>query len=158
MKNYTRGNATVTIQQDMQDMFMGFIHTVAPNAGKIMEEELQRIEKQAVQDWPKRRPKLERDREGNIISSEERSLQSYKKFRRGMKVDANGNFVVFLKNTAPYSYMIKYGVKIDSRNASGKHIVQPSGRRVATETLVKPHRKTAKRVVKALADDLMKRV
>jgi hypothetical protein len=156
MKNYTRGNATVTIQQDMQDMFMGFIHTVAPNAGKIMEEELQRIEKQAVRDWPKRKPQIRTDAEGNVVFFRKTSKESWKKFERGMKVDANGNFIVFLKNTAPYSYVIKYGV--DSENYQSQDIVQPQGRRVADETMVKPHRKTANRVVKALADDLMKRV
>lgn len=156
MKNYTHGNATVTIQQDMQDMFMGFIHTVAPNAGKIMEEELQRIEKQAVLDWPKRKPQIRTDAEGNVVFFRKTSKESWKKFERGMKVDANGNFIVFLKNTAPYSYVIKYGV--DSENYQSQDIVQPQGRRVATETMVKPHRKTANRVIKALADDLIKRV
>jgi len=156
MKNYTRGNATVTIQQDMQDMFMGFIHTVAPNAGKIMEEELQRIEKQAVRDWPKRKPQIRTDAEGNVVFFRKTSKESWKKFERGMKVDVNGNFVVFLKNTAPYSYVIKYGV--DSENYQSQDIVQPQGRSVASETLVKPHRKTANKVVKALSDDLIKRV
>lgn len=156
MKSYTRGNATVTVDQDMESMFMGFLHTVAPNAGKIMEEELARIEKEAIRDWPKRKPQVRTDDQGNIVFFRKTSKESWKKFQRGMKVDANGNFVVFLKNTAPYSYMIKYGV--DSENYQSRDIVQPQGRRVATETLVKPHRKTANRVVKALADDLMKRV
>lgn len=156
MKSYTRGNATVTVTQDMESMFMGFLHTVAPNAGKIMEEELANIEKAAVRDWPKRKPQIRTDDQGNIVFFRKTSKESYKKFQRGMKVDANGNFVVFLKNTAPYSYMIKYGE--DSENYQSRDIVQPQGRRVADETLVKPHRKTANRVIKALADDLMKRV
>ena len=156
MKNYKSGNATVTINQDMEDMFMGFLNTVAPNAGKIMDEELAKIEKQAARDWPKRKPQIRTDDQGNVVFFRKTSKESYKKFKRGMKVDANGNFVVFLKNTAPYSYMIKYGE--DSENFQSRDIVQPQGRRVATETLVKPHRKTANRVIKALADDLMKRV
>ena len=52
--------------------------------------------------------------------------------------------------------MIKYGV--DSENSRRQDIVMPRGKRVATETLVKPHNKTANKVVKALADDLMKKV
>ena len=156
MKSYSRGNATVTVDQDMQSMFMGFLHTVAPNAGKIMEKELAKIEKEAIKDWPKRQPMIRRDRQGNIIESKKTTLESYKKFRRGVKIDANGNFVVFLKNTAPYSYMIKYGES--SRNYRRQHIVQPQGRRVASETLIKPHRKTAKNVTKALGEDLMKRI
>lgn len=156
MKSYTRGNATVQVDQDMESMFMGFLHTVAPNAGKIMEEELAKIEKEAIRDWPKRKPIIKRDREGNIIESKKTSLESYKKFKRGIKIDSNGKFVVFLKNTAPYSYMIKYGES--SRNYRTQHIVQPQGRRVANETLIKPHRKTANNVTKALGEDLMKRI
>lgn len=156
MKKYTSGNATVTIQEDMQDMFMGFLKTVAPGAEAIMDEELKRIEKAAVLDWPKRKPQVRRDAEGNVVFSRKTSLESYKRFKRGMSVDANGNFIVFLKNTAPYSYIIRYGV--DSENWRRHDIIQPTGRRVADETLVKPHRKTANRVVKALANDLIKRL
>jgi hypothetical protein len=156
MKNYSSGNATVTIQEDMQQMFMGFLKTVAPNAEAIMDAELKRIEKEAEKDWPKRKPIIRRDSQGQIVFFRKTSLESYKKFKRGMKVDANGNFVVFLKNTAPYSYMIKYGE--DSENWKSQDIIKPQGKRVADETLVKPHRKTANKVIKALANDLAKRV
>lgn len=156
MKNYKSGNATVTIQEDMQDMFLGFLKTVAPAAEAIMTEELQRIEKEAVKDWPKRKPQIRRNADGDIVFSRKTSLESYKQFKRGMKIDSNGNFIVFLKNTAPYSYVIKYGV--DSENWRRQDIIKPQGKRVADETLVKPHRKTANKVVKALANDLIKRV
>lgn len=156
MKNYKSGNATVTIQEDMQDMFLGFLKTVAPAAEAIMTEELQRIEKEAVKDWPKRKPQIRRNADGDIVFARKTSLESYKQFKRGMKIDANGNFIVFLKNTAPYSYVIKYGV--DSENWRRQDIIKPQGKRVADETLVKPHRKTANKVVKALANDLIKRV
>lgn len=156
MKNYKSGNATVTIQEDMQDMFLGFLKTVAPAAEEIMTKELQRIEKEAVKDWPKRKPQIRRNADGDIVFSRKTSLESYKQFKRGMKIDSNGNFIVFLKNTAPYSYVIKYGV--DSENWRRQDIIKPQGKRVADETLVKPHRKTANKVVKALANDLIKRV
>lgn len=156
MTKYTKGNATVSIDQDMQEMFMGFLKTVAPGAEEIMQKELKTIEDQAQQDWPKRKPIIKRDANGNVIFSKKTSLESYKKFQRGMKIDANGNFVVFLKNTAPYSYVIKFGQ--DSENWKRQDIVQPQGKRVADELLIKPHRKSANKVVKALANDLMKRV
>lgn len=156
MTKYTKGNATVSIDQDMQQMFMGFLKTVAPGAEEIMQKELKTIEDQAQQDWPKRKPIIKRDANGNVIFSKKTSLESYKKFQRGMKIDANGNFVVFLKNTAPYSYVIRFGQ--DSENWKRQDIVQPQGKRVADELLIKPHRKSANKVVKALANDLMKRV
>lgn len=155
MKKYSSGNATVTIQEDMTEMFMGFLKLVAPGAESIMDAELKRIEKEAVADWPKRKPVVKRDKQGNFTTERE-TKESYKKFKRGIKVDAHGKVIVFLKNTAPYSYMIKYGV--DSENSRSRHIMMPKGKRVATETLVKPHNKTANMVVKALADDLMKKV
>lgn len=155
MKKYSSGNATVTVQEDMTEMFMGFLKLVAPGAEAIMNAELQRIEKEAKKDWPKRKPIAKRDKQGNY-TTERVSKESFKKFKRGIKVDASGKVIVFLKNTAPYSYMIKYG--IDSENSRRQDIIRPQGKRVATETLVKPHNKTANKVVKALADDLMKKV
>ena len=72
------------------------------------------------------------------------------------RLDANGNVVVYLKNTAPYSYMIRYGE--DAQNAAGGSIIAPQGKRVADETLLKPMRKQANKVVKALANDLTRRL
>lgn len=155
MKKYSSGNATVTVQEDITEMFMGFLKLVAPGAEAIMNAELKRIEKEAKKDWPKRKPIVKRDKQGNF-RTERVSKDSFKKFKRGIKVDSHGKVIVFLKNTAPYSYMIKYGE--DSENSRRQDIIKPQGKRVATETLVKPHNKTANMVVKALADDLMKKV
>ncbi len=51
---------------------------------------------------------------------------------------------------------MKFGV--DSENNRGQDIIQPQGKRVSNELMVKPHRKAAKKVVEALADDLMRRI
>ena len=37
MKKYSSGNATVTVQEDMTQMFMGFLKLVAPGAEAIMD-------------------------------------------------------------------------------------------------------------------------
>ncbi len=149
--------ATIEVEDVFQDTLKQLLKTVAPNAQAIMEEELKRIEKEAVKDWPRRSPVMRRSAEtGKIKFYRDNSQESYKKFRRGVTVKAGGQFTVFLKNTAPYSYYIKFGV--DSKNSEGQEIVQPRGRNVSNETLVKPHRKTANKVVKALSEDLMKRV
>lgn len=156
MKKYTSGKATVQIQEDMQEMFVGFLKLVAPSAEAIMDKELKRIEKQAMMDWPKRKPIIRRNSEGDITSAVKVSKESYKRFKRGIKVDAHGKIIVFLRNTAPYSWAIKYGE--DSENWRRQDIIKPQGKRVANETLVKPHRKTANKVVKALGEDLVKKV
>lgn len=155
-RKYKKGSSTVQIDQDMEEMFMGFLSQVAPGAKKIMDEDLATIQKQAQEDWPRRQPIIRTNESGEVTFSRRTSLESWKKFRRGVKVDSNGNFVVYLINTAPYSWAIKFGV--DSKNNQGQDIIQPTGRRVATELLVKPHRKSSRKVVKALADDLMKRI
>lgn len=151
-----QGKASATFDQDIDQLFTGLLDTVAPNARLIMDQSLQTIETEAVQQWPRRKPKLIRGEGGRIIESRDESKKSYRKFVRGFRVDSDGKLVVYLKNTAPYSYMIKYGV--DSENYRRQDIVQPQGRNVANETLIKPIRKTANAVVRALAADLFTRV
>lgn len=155
-KQYKTGNATVEIKEDMEDMFLNFLKTVAPNAEKIMDETLREIEAQAVKDWPKRKPQIRRNKEGDITFFRETSKKSWRMFRRGIRISAGGQIIVYLKNTAPYSWAMKFGE--DSRNKDGKEIIQPQGRRVATELMVKPLNKSSRKVVKALAEDLMKRI
>lgn len=155
MAKYTSGNAEIHIDQDLS-FLSKFISTVLPSASKIMEEELERIEKEAQREWPKRKPIVRTDANGKIVFFKETSKESWRLFKRGITVDANGNLVVYMKNTAPYSYVIRFGE--DSKNAQGKEIIQPSGKNVSQELLIKPHRKSANKVVKALANDLEKRL
>jgi hypothetical protein len=153
---HTTKRATIEVEEIFQDTLQQVLKTVAPNAQAIMDQELKRIEKDAVRDWPRRKPKIRRDKEGKVVFYKDESQESFRQFRRGATVTVNGQFTVFLKNTAPYSFYIRYGV--DSENGKGQDILQPQGRNVASETLVKPHKKTANKVVKALSEDLMKRV
>lgn len=155
-KSYKTGNATVEIPQDMTQMFLDVLKRVAPNAERIMEETLQEIEREAKKEWPKRKPRIRKDKEGKITFFRETSKKSYTKFERGIRVTARGDIEVYLKNTAPYSWAIKFGG--DSRNKDGDEIIQPQGRRVATELMVKPLRKSSRKVVKALSRDLGKRI
>ena len=148
--------ATVEVEEVFQDVLQQVLKTVAPNAQAIMDQELKKIEKEAIQDWPRRKPVSRTDETGRTTYFRDNSRESWKKFRRGAKILPGGQFSGFLRNTAPYSYYRKYGV--DSENNRRQDILQPQGRNVASETLIKPHRKTANKVVKALSDDLMKRV
>lgn len=153
---FTTGNASVSFGSDLEDFYTGFLDKVAPGAKKIIDETLKKIEEQAQKDWPRRKPQVRTDSEGRIVFFREVSKNSYQKFERGFRIDANGDLVGFLKNTAPYAFTIKFGV--DSENWQGKDIIFPTGRRVATELMVKPLRRGSRRVVKALADDLARKV
>jgi hypothetical protein len=119
MKKFKTGNATVEIEQDLGEMFLGFLKFVAPNAERIMDEELDKIEEEALKDWPQRKPIVRTNKDGD-------------------------------------SYVMRFGV--DSKNKDGKDIIQPQGKRVADELMIKPLRRSANRVVKALAEDLKKRL
>lgn len=155
-KTYKTGKSSVVIQEDMEEMFLGFLDLVIPNAKKIMDEELQRIQKEAEKNWPKRQPIIRYDRDGNIAFFRKTSKESFKMFKRGIRISGQGEIIVFLKNTARYSWAIKFGE--DSKNQQGREIILPQGKRAADELMVKPIKKTSKNVVKALAADLMKRI
>jgi hypothetical protein len=79
MSKYTKGNAGIEISEDMEAMFLGFLKTVAPNAEKIMDDALSRIEKEAKKDWPKRKPQIRRNRDGEIVFFRETSKKSFSK-------------------------------------------------------------------------------
>jgi len=151
-KTIKSGNASVNLDQDMSRFFLDVLRRAAPEAEKIMSEAFEQIERDAKQSWPKRRP-VRKFRGGKVIFVDE-SKNSWNQFERGARVDSQGNLVVYLKNTAPYSYVIKFGQ--DSRNKDGKDIIQPQGKRAAQELLIKPLNKSTRRIVKALADELFK--
>lgn len=155
-KQIKNGRATITLDQDLQQFYSGLLNTVAPNAKRIMDDAMAQIEKNATEDWPKRQPIIRKDKEGKIVFYRDVSQKSYRAFVRGFRVDPNGQLVSYLKNTAPYSYMIRYGQ--DSKNASGSDIIAPTGQNVSNETMIKPMKKNANAVVKALADDLAKKL
>ena len=153
---FAKGNVTATFDTNLDQMFTGLLNTVAPNAARIMQQTLTDIEVEAIPDWPKRQPIERFNKEGKRTFYRDDSKNSWRMFVRGTRLDANGNVVVFLKNTAPYSFMVRYGE--DPTNNRGQPIIGAQGKRVADETLTKPMRKKANAVVKALANDLTGRI
>jgi len=151
----TKGNAGIVIDTDLQEFYTGFLDKVAPNAKQIIDSSLEEIQRGAVRDWPVRPPEI-REKDGKIVFFRITTKESWKKFERGYRITPDGGFEGYLRNTAPYSWAIKFGV--DSENNQGRDIIQPQGRRVATELMVKPQKKQSKKVISALADDLMRRI
>jgi hypothetical protein len=156
MKKFTTKRAGIEIDTDLQDFYTGFLDKVAPNARKILTDEMEKIEREAKKDWPVRKPQIRKDKEGNVVFYREVTKGSWKMFERGFRITANGDFEAYLVNRAPYSWAIKFGV--DSENNRGQDIIQPQGKRVAQELMIKPQRKASRKIVKALADDLMRRI
>jgi len=150
------GNASVEFDSDMTDFFLSAVKTILPNAERIMRESIEQIEREAVEDWPKKKWTKSYDRKTRQFTVKDESQKSYKKFQRGMRVDPDGSIVIYLKNTADYSWAIKFGV--DSRNKDGKAILQPRGKKAARELLFKPLTKASRKVIKALSEDLNRRL
>lgn len=118
----TKGNATISIDTDLQALYTGFFAKVAPNAKKIIDGTLEEIERQAKKDWPVRKPQVRRDRDGKVRFFRKTSRGSHKRFKRGYRINADGSFEGYLRNNAPYAWAIKYG--IDSEDAQGRDIIQ----------------------------------
>jgi len=156
MKKFTTKRAGIEIDTDLQDFYTGFLDKVAPNARKILTDEMEKIEREAKKDWPVRKPQIRKDKEGNVVFYREVTKGSWKMFERGFRITANGDFEAYLVNRAPYSWAIKFGV--DSENNRGQDIIQPQGKRVAQELMIKPQKKASRKIVKALADDLIRRI
>lgn len=154
-KSWKSGSAEVSINNDAK-MLLKMVNTVLPSASKIMQEELSRIEREAQTEWPRRQPMIRKDEQGNTVFIKQTSKGSWRLWEQGVKVRADGTLDVYLRNTAAYSFYIKFG--IDSKNSKGEDIVQPTGKNVSQTLLIAPHRKTANKVVKALADDAARRL
>ena len=144
------GNAAVEFSGDMSEFFLGAIKKILPNAEKIMTESLEKIEREAKTEWPKRKPRRVFNRKTRQWTIKNESKESYKKFQRGIRVDPDGGVVVFLKNTASYSFAIKFGV--DSKNKDGRPILQPQGEKgksgAASKTITQIVKKSGKSIIK----------
>tara|TARA_R110000803_G_scaffold7436_8_gene23976 strand:- start:2974 stop:3447 length:474 start_codon:yes stop_codon:yes gene_type:complete len=154
-KTITTGRASVTMDKDMTAFFLGPLKKIIPNFEATVKKELDKIEKEAEANWPKRQPRKKYNRRTGTFSFIDESQNSWKKFKRGIRIDPNGDIVVYLKNTASYSWAIKYGK--DPKTKTGERIIEPQGKRAAQELLIKPMRKSSKVIVNALAKDLFKR-
>lgn len=145
------GSASMSIKQNLDDVFGDFFDFVSPNSRDVIEREFTRIETEAKKIWPKRQPDIRRSREtGRVTYYKDRSQDSWEKWRRGYRVDVAGNLVIFLENYAKYAWAIKYGE--DPINARGRQIIRPLGKRVAIEAVFSPFRKGARKVVQEIAD------
>jgi len=146
--------ASIEIDQNLQQFYTGFLDTVAPNLKREIESSLEKIEREAKKNWPVRQPITRTSGSTTVIR--ETSKGSWKKFERGFRIVQGGFFEGYLRNNAPYAWAIKFGK--NSKNNSGANIQYRTGIRVSEELMIKPQRTDADRVVKALADDLVRRL
>tara|TARA_R110000737_G_scaffold351994_2_gene396093 strand:+ start:240 stop:704 length:465 start_codon:yes stop_codon:yes gene_type:complete len=147
--------AEIEIDTNLQDFYTGFLDTVAPNLKKVLDTTLQGIQKEAEKNWPVRKPEITFNNLGEEVIKKT-TKDSWKMFERGFRIVEGGQIEAYLRNTAQYSWAIKFGE--NSQNNRKQQIIMPVGKRAATELMIKPQEKETDKVVKALADDLIKRL
>ena len=156
MNRHTTRRAGIEIDTDLQEFYTGFLDKIAPNARKILEDTLKKIEIDAKDNWPVRQPEIKKDREDNVTSIKIVSKGSWNMFEKGFRILSDGSFEAYLWNRVPYSWAIKFGE--DSKNNRGQDIAVSKGKKVANELMIKPQEEAVDRIVSALADDLIRRI
>lgn len=153
MSQIKSGKTKLNLDNSISEMIDSVLKKVVPNAERLISDTFEKIERDAVEEWPRRKPTVRRDKSGKVVFWKETSKESWKKFEIGKRLE-QGKIVFFLRNTAPYSWAIKYGY--ESNNYDNDPILQPRGKKPAQELLVKPMRKQVNKIVKQIANDLDK--
>jgi len=133
------GNATVTLEGPLQDMFEKTIRTAYPDIVKTFEGTLTKIKDDAEKEWPVRRRKSQR---------------SVDKFKIRLGLKSNG-LLVSLDNDAPYAAGILSGRNRPSLNENGNTTEVRAGALVWWALLYRPAVNAADAVTKALAAELL---
>jgi hypothetical protein len=151
MAKITTGKTQLNVEDTIGKMLDSVLKKVVPDAERLISSTFEEIEREAVKEWPRQAPLIRKNKDGKVVFYKERSGESWKKFELGKRLE-KGQIVIYLRNTAPYSWAIKFGY--DSVNKDNEGILQPRGKRASTELLVKPMRKQVNKIVKVIANEL----
>jgi len=134
------GNSTVILPSNLMSTFDNVLDKIIPETRKELSEMVDRIEKEAVANWPVRRRK-----DGSINPN---SKNSKGKIYTEVIIGTNFEIVARVGNDADYAWAIKVGARTK--------IDLPLGRRVANELLYKPMRKNTNKIIDTLATETTK--
>ena len=135
------GNVKSTMQGSGFDAVQDLLRIVTPNSQKVIQDEFAAIEAKAKNEWLIR----QKSKTGAWLSK-----GSKDKIYTGIKITKNAKIRFVIGNSAPYAWAIKVGVDSDTN--------LPRGTRIANELLWKPSKKATDIIVKAIADELMKKI
>jgi len=135
-----RGNATVRLEGPARTLFEDTLKKAFPEITKTLQDTLEIIKRDAEREWPVRR---------------KRSQRSVDKFEITFGL-TTGGIVVSLENEAEYAAGILGGKNRPSLNRNGQESELKPGRLAWWHFLYRPSVKAADKVVRELANDLLK--
>ena len=144
------GNAAIEASPELSNLVETILDKALPETKQQMNRSIDRIYKNAQQNWLVRQPVF-RKKQGMLIKRET-SKGSLQKLQKGLMIQGD-DLIAFVRNNAPYAWAIKIGEK--SKDSAGRSKIT-EGRRLSNEVLWKPVRKSADEVAESLADDLMR--
>ncbi len=134
------GNSTVVLPSNLMSTFDNVLDKIIPETRKELSQIVDKIQKDAEDNWPVRRRK-----DG---SKNPASKNSKGKIYTEVIVTTDMQIVARVGNDADYAWAIKVGARTK--------IDLPLGRRVSSELLWKPMRKKTNLIINTLADETMK--
>jgi len=135
---YGKGRGSIEIDGAQRDLILGTIRAADPSIVKVLEQTTEKLAKDSEDRWIIRQPKYGE------------SKGSKYQHRTGIRIVPPYTIEAFVENTAPYAWAIKVGPTSDTSIRDGK--------RLAAVTLWDPARKSAQKVVEAIAKETVKRM
>lgn len=135
----TSGDVKATLSGNGFEYTERLLELAAPETYKIIQEEFSKILENAKREWLVRAP----NKRGFPTTK-----GSKKKLGMGVRLNRDMEIIAYLENTAEYAWAIRAGKDSDT--------TIPYGKRIADELLWKPAKKATDRIVKSLADELIK--
>lgn len=146
------GNATINASPELSNLVETLLSKAMPETREQLNRSMDRLYKNAQQNWIVRQPVFRR-RKGGIVIKRETSKGSVNKLQKGILIEGE-DLVAFVRNNAEYAWAIKIGEK--SKNRQGTESEIQEGKRLSNELLWKPVKRSADEVAEALANDLMR--
>lgn len=134
------GNSTVILPNNLMSTFENVLEKIIPDTKRELTDIMDKIEKEARDEWPVRRRK-----DGSKNPS---SQNSKAKMYSEIIVSTNFEVIARIGNDADYAWAIKVGARTK--------IDLPLGRRVSNELLWKPVKKQTNRIVDTLKNETTK--
>ena len=128
------------LPENLMSTFENVLNDMIPDTKRELTNIVEKVEKDARQDWPIRRTK-----DGK---KHPKSKNSKNKMYTEVIVSTQFEIIARVGNDADYAYAIKVGARTP--------IDLPLGRRVSNELLWKPMKKQTNRIVKTLKDETTK--
>lgn len=132
---YGKGAGSIEVKGDLKKTILKALRNSNRILLDAMEEELTKIEKNAVKNWPVRQKKYGK------------SKDSRSKFTKGFRILPPTTVEAFIRNSAEYAYAIRAG-KSSTTNVK-------EGERVAVKLVFDPTEEAAERILKKVADSMM---